>query len=102
MAADFECYDDNGFATLTASTLFGRTLGTFDTGTANGALYFAGLTSAGAQPWMMSMPRSSAFVSCLPIFTISGDVVSWTFTDFYGQNNVLAPRISCACIVGTD
>lgn len=102
MAADLECYDEGGVATLTASTLFGRTLGTFNTGTSNGALYFAGLTSAGAQPWMMSMPVSSEFVSCLPTFSIANDVVSWTFTDFYGPGGALAVRHGCSCIVGTD
>lgn len=102
MPADLECYDENGYATLTAGTLFGRTLGTFNTGTANGSLYFAGLTSAGAQPWMISMPLNSDFVSCSPIFTIANDVVSWTFTDFYGPGGVLATRVNCSCIVGTD
>lgn len=102
MAVDLECYDENGFATLTASTLFGRTLGTFTTGTVNGSRAYPGLTTGGAVPWLFSMPVSSAFVSCLPIFTIANDTVSWTFTDFYGPDGVLAPRHGCSCIVGTD
>jgi hypothetical protein len=102
MAADLECYDENGYATLTASTLFGRVLGTFNTGTTNGSLYFAGLTSAGAQPWHMSFSLGSAQVSCYPQFTIANDVISWTFTDFWAPGNSLATRINTSVMVGTD
>lgn len=102
MYADLECYDDAGYATLTAGTLFGRILGSFNTGYGDGALYFAGLSSAGAIPWFMSMPTSLETVSCLPIFGIAGDTIYWTFTDFYGLGNALAPRVACNCIVGTN
>lgn len=100
MAADLECYDEGGYATLTASTLFGRVLGSFYTGTNDGALYFAGLTSAGAEPWVLTQPSDVQEVACLPTFTMSGDVLSWTFTDFAVlQGN--APRVPVSGIVGT-
>lgn len=99
MAADLECYDDAGYATLTASTLFGRTLGTFTTGTANGSLYFAGLTSLGLQGWLITAPTTSAEVCCLPTFTMANDVLSWTFTDFAVLTGN-APRVGVSGIVG--
>ena len=103
MAADLECYDEEGYATLTAGTLFGRTLGTFNTGTANGSLYFAGLTSGGAEPWLMSSGTTlGGVVACMPVFTIANDTVSWTFTDFWAPGNQTAPRIACQCIIGTN
>lgn len=102
MAADLECFDEDGYATLTAGTLFGRTLGTFVTGTQNGSRYFAGLTSGGAEPWLMSMPQNNVLSACLPVITIANDSVSWVFNDFAGPNGQLAQRFSCTCIVGTN
>lgn len=102
MAADLECFDENGYATLTAGTLFGRVLGTFSTGTSNGSRYFPGLTTGGAEPWSMSMPQNNVLVACLPVYTIANDTISWTFTDFAGPNGQLAQRFSATCIVGTD
>lgn len=99
--ADLECYDENGFATMTAATLFGRVLGTFDTGTVDGSRYFAGLTSGGAEYWYMSSPSTSAYIRCTPRFTIANDTISWTFVDFkIGNNNVAREGLSV--IVGID
>lgn len=101
--ADLECYDENGFVTLTAATLFGRTLASFNTGTSNGSLYVAGLTSGGAEWWFMDSPTGSdSLVSCLPEFSIANDVISWTFTDFYGPGGAYAPRYSCNVLVGIN
>ena len=99
--ADLECYDENGFATLTAATLFGRVLGTGSTGTTDGSAYFAGLTSSGAEYWFMTSIVAEANIRCLPRFTIANDTISWTFTDiFVGTGN--APRVGTTFIVGTD
>lgn len=102
--ADLECYDEGGFVTLTAGTLFGRVLGSVNTGTTNGSAYFAGLTSSGAEPWYMSGPPTSQIkLVCLPRFTIANDTISWVFIDFIttdAQTN--APRAGCTVVVGTD
>ena len=100
--ADLECYDEAGNVTLTAATLFGRVMGTFATGTADGSRYFAGLTSAGADAWFMSAPPSGVQICVLPIFTIANDNISWRFVDFTNEQGVPAPRQSVNVIVGTS
>lgn len=99
--ADLECYDENGYATLTASTLFGRVLGSGGTGTQNGSAYFPGLTTGGAEPWFMTSIVAEVNIRCLPRFTLANDTLSWTFTDInVGNGN--APRVASSFIVGTD
>lgn len=100
--ADLECYDENGFATLTAGTLFGRILRTFDTGKANGSLYIAGLTSSGATPWYMTSPREDNQVASLPEFTIANDTISWVFPPLETAEGVPLVTANTTVIVGTD
>jgi len=99
--ADLECYDENGFVTLTAATLFGRVMATVATGTANGSLYVPGLTTSGADYWYMTSIVSAPNINCLPRISIANDTISWQFVDFsMGPNN--APRLGCTIIAGTD
>lgn len=99
--ADLEVYDENGFATLTAATLFGRVLGSGATGTQDGSAYFPGLTTGGAEAWYMTSIVAEANIRCLPRFTLANDTLSWAFTDIYvGNGN--APRVATSFIVGTD
>lgn len=99
---DLECYDENGFVTLTAATLFGRVLGTFDTGTQPGSRYYAGLTSLGLQAWYMTSPRVDMRDGSLPQFTIANDTISWTFPPLTNAQGAPFVSINTFVIVGTD
>ena len=104
MAADLQIFDDNGVAVLTASTLFGRVLDQFNTGTSDGSRYVPGLTSAGLQPWHFSIPSqgSSVWIQNIPRISVANDTVTWWFEQIYTVNGTLAPRFPCDVIVGTN
>lgn len=103
--ADLECYDENGNVTMSAGTLFGRVLASISTGTANGSVYVAGLTSSGAEHWYMANVPGAAGnnLVCIPYISIANDTVTWKFVDYtLSSNGNLAPRVSSYIIVGTD
>lgn len=97
MGVGLEIFDDAGGVVLDASTLVGRVLGTFDTGTVNGSFQNAALT--GGLPFYFANLNATALMQCIPEITISGTTVSWVFRD-YAISGGNAPRVSSTVVYG--
>lgn len=81
MAEGLTVWDDQGRILIDAGTLFGRILGSFNTGVVNGSVSNPKLLE-GTPFYYATIGYNTGFLCVVPQIVISGSNISWTFTDY--------------------
>jgi len=96
-----EIFDASGNLVMTTETLVGRYLGYFSTGVSDGVISDGRLSSGTPYYFAESVGlNTDTTILCIPIVSISGSGVSWSFPDFQAGNGSLAPRVAINIFYG--
>lgn len=76
-AAGLQVWDEAGRVVMDSTTRLGLAIGVLQTGTSNGSYSDARLL--GGSPFIIVSPDSMGLTISVPVVTVSGQTVSWTF-----------------------